>query len=201
VTGRSGRLVLAAATAVALLAGCGGDDAGTDEQLASTPSPSPSASADEAPPCDEVPEVQEPRSTTSTDLSVQPEVAPSDEPPPCELVVRDVVVGTGAEVVPGSEVEVKYVGAFYETGEVFDASWQVSPDNTLPFTAGGGNLIPGFDQGVLGMREGGRREVVIPSDLAYGPGGQGPIPPNSTLVFVIDVVSATAPAPAPTTTP
>ena len=191
---RSSRALLVATAVAVLLSGCAGED--EDEQLSSSPSGSASASSapSSAPatPCDEVPEVQEPRGT-STDLSAQPEVAPSDEPPPCGLVVRDVVVGTGAEVVPGSMVEVKYVGAFYDTGEVFDASWKVSADNTLPFTAGGGNLIPGFDQGVIGMREGGRREIVIPSELGYGPSGQGPIPPDSTLVFVVDVVSATAP--------
>jgi peptidylprolyl isomerase len=108
--------------------------------------------------------------------------------------VRDVVVGTGAEVVPGAQVEVKYVGAFYESGEEFDSSWSRGPDETLPFVAGGGNLIPGFDQGVLGMKEGGRREIVIPSDLGYGPQGTGGIPGGSTLVFVIDVVTVT-PAP------
>ncbi|HVM28184.1 MAG TPA: FKBP-type peptidyl-prolyl cis-trans isomerase [Mycobacteriales bacterium] len=185
---RTGRWAAAALVSAVLLAGCGGD--GDDPTVQATEA-TPTAAAP-ATPCDDVPEVQEPRPSTSTDLAVQPVVEPSEELPPCGLVVRDVVVGEGAEVVEGVQVQARYVGAFYETGEVFDASWRRGPESTLPFQAGGGNLIPGFDQGVLGMREGGRREIVIPSELGYGPTGQGPIPPNSTLVFVIDIVSAAA---------
>jgi FKBP-type peptidyl-prolyl cis-trans isomerase len=191
---RSAAVVLAV-TAL-LLAGCG-DDADTAGDAAATavPTVSPPAEpeAEPATPCEDVPETQEPRPGTSADVAEEPTVEGTDDPPPCDLVVRDVVVGEGAEVVPGSQVEARYVGAFYETGEVFDASWRGGPDRTLPFEAGGGNLIPGFDQGVLGMREGGRREIVVPSELGYGAQGTGPIPPNSTLVFVVDVVTAAAP--------
>jgi FKBP-type peptidyl-prolyl cis-trans isomerase len=184
--------VLLAVTAL-LLAGCGDDGDPAGEAATAGPTGSPTAAAEAATTCEDAPSTQEARPETSADLAEQPQVAASDDPPPCDLVVRDVVVGEGAEVVPGAQVEAKYVGAFYETGEVFDASWRISPERTLPFEAGGGNLIPGFDQGVLGMREGGRREIVVPSDLGYGSQGTGPIPPNSTLVFVVDVVSATAP--------
>ncbi len=112
------------------------------------------------------------------------------ELPPCGLVVADVVVGDGPVAEPGTAVEVRYVGAFYDSGEVFDASWDRGADQTLPFTAGGGQVIEGFDQGVQGMAVGGRRSITIPSDLGYGPAGQGPIPGGATLVFVVDLVSA-----------
>ncbi|MGY2083048.1 FKBP-type peptidyl-prolyl cis-trans isomerase [Blastococcus sp. SYSU DS0539] len=124
----------------------------------------------------------------STDLSVAPEVPASDAEPPTELVVEDVVVGDGAEAVEGTTVAVKYVGAFYETGEEFDSSWSRGADETLPVTLGAGQVIAGFEQGITGMQVGGRRVVTIPSDLGYGDQPRGPIPAGSTLVFVIDLV-------------
>jgi peptidylprolyl isomerase len=87
-------------------------------------------------------------------------------------------------------VAVKYVGAFYESGEEFDSSWSRGADETLPVTVGAGRVIDGFDQGIEGMQVGGRRMVTIPSELGYGPNGQGPIPGDATLVFVIDLVQA-----------
>jgi FKBP-type peptidyl-prolyl cis-trans isomerase len=84
---------------------------------------------------------------------------------------------------------VKYVGSFYGTGEEFDSSWSRGDDETLPVTLGTGGVIEGFDQGIEGMAVGGRRMVVIPSDLGYGAAGRGPIPGGATLVFVIDLVS------------
>ncbi len=128
-------------------------------------------------------------SEVSTDLTEAPAVPPSDTPPPTELEVSDVVVGDGPEAVEGSTVALKYVGAFYETGEEFDSSWSRGADETLPVTLGQGQVIPGFEQAVYGMQVGGRRIVTIPSELGYGPQGQGPIPGDATLVFVIDLVS------------
>lgn len=128
----------------------------------------------------------------SEDLGVQPEVPPTDEPAPEELVTDDVVVGDGAEAVEGTTVAVKYVGAFYETGEEFDSSWSRGEDETLPVTLGAGQVVPGFEQGITGMQVGGRRVVTIPSDLGYGPAGQGPIPGDATLVLVIDLVEVSA---------
>jgi peptidylprolyl isomerase len=128
-------------------------------------------------------------SAVSTDLAEAPEVPGSDAPPPSELETSDVVVGEGAEAVEGSTVALKYVGAFYETGEEFDSSWSRGADETLPVTLGAGQVIPGFEQAVYGMHEGGRRLVTIPSDLGYGPQGAGPIPGGATLVFVLDLVS------------
>ncbi len=122
-----------------------------------------------------------------TDTSVKPQVEVPDEPPPSELVSTDIVTGEGATAVAGDQVTVQYVGVDYETGEQFDASW----DNgqPFPFQLGAGQVIPGWDQGVEGMKVGGRRELTIPPDLAYGKQGSPPaIKPNSTLVFVIDLL-------------
>ena len=127
----------------------------------------------------------------STDLSVKPEVPASDESAPDELVIDDVVEGDGAEAVEGSTADVKYVGAFYETGEEFDSSWSGGADATIQVPLGAGAVIPGFEQGIEGMKEGGRRTVTIPSDLGYGEQGQGPIPGGATLVFVLDLVEVT----------
>ena len=124
----------------------------------------------------------------SADLSEAPDVPPTDAPAPDELVVEDVVVGDGEEAVEGTSVAVKYVGAFYETGEEFDSSWSRGAGETLPVTLGAGQVIPGFEQGITGMQVGGRRVVTIPSDLGYGDADRGPIPGGSTLVFVIDLV-------------
>lgn len=125
----------------------------------------------------------------STDLSRAPTVSPATAPPPCALEIGDVVVGTGAAAAAGSTVAVKYVGAFYQTGKQFDSSWSRGADQTLPVTLGAGQVIPGFEQGISGMKVGGRRVVTIPSDLGYGAQGQGPIPGGATLVFVLDLVT------------
>lgn len=129
-------------------------------------------------------------------VAVIPPVAPADEPevdlpdtPPDELVIDDLTVGDGPEIEVGSSITVQYVGVALSTGEVFDSSWQSG--RPLSFQAGAGQLIPGFDQGVLGMRVGGRRQIVIPPDLGYGADGAGGvIGPEETLVFVIDAVWA-----------
>ena len=111
-----------------------------------------------------------------------------DGPPPTELQVRDLVVGTGAEAATGKTIAVHYVGVLWSTREQFDSSWDRG--QPLPFTLGEGRVIQGWEQGILGMRVGGRRELVIPPDLAYGPEGYpGTIGPNETLVFVVDLVA------------
>ena len=114
--------------------------------------------------------------------------APSGEPPP-DLVIDDIEVGTGDEAQAGHDVEVHYVGVAWSTGDQFDASW----DRGQPFSfrLGGGQVIGGWDQGVQGMRVGGRRQLTIPAHLGYGSrGAGGVIKPNETLVFVVDLVAA-----------
>jgi len=132
--------------------------------------------------------------SSSPELATKPEVEVPEGPPPEELVSEDLVTGEGAVAEAGSEVTVQYVLADYETGDEIESSWE-SPD-PFSFQLGAGMVIPGWDQGVEGMREGGRRQLVIPPDLAYGPQGQPPdIGRNATLVFVIDLVSVGAQQP------
>jgi peptidylprolyl isomerase len=128
-----------------------------------------------------------------TDTSSKPAIAVPDEEPPGELVVEDIVEGEGEPAEEGDQVTVQYVGVDYATGEQFDASWDSG--QPFPFELGGGQVIPGWDEGVEGMREGGRRQLTIPPDLAYGEQGSPPaIGPNATLVFVVDLVSIDGPA-------
>jgi len=122
----------------------------------------------------------------STDLSSKPEVPKPTGTPPTELVTEDVVAGEGRPAGPGDHVAVHYVGVSYSSGKQFDSSW----DRGAPFDfpLGAKRVIQGWDFGVTGMREGGRRTLVIPPSLGYGERGMGPIAPNETLVFVVDLV-------------
>jgi peptidylprolyl isomerase len=122
-----------------------------------------------------------------TDTSAKPVIEVPDEPPPTELVTEDIVTGDGATAEAGDQVSVQYVGVDYETGEQFDASWDTG--QPFEFELGGGSVIPGWDEGIEGMKVGGRRELTIPPDLAYGAQGQPPaIGPDATLVFVVDLL-------------
>jgi len=118
----------------------------------------------------------------------KPEISIPDGPPPTELVVEDITVGSGPEAVAGQKVDVHYVGVSWSTGQEFDASWDRR--STFDFKVGGGQVIQGWDQGVAGMKVGGRRRLTIPPSLGYGDrGAGGAIKPNETLVFVVDLVS------------
>jgi peptidylprolyl isomerase len=112
---------------------------------------------------------------------------PPGETPPGELVIEDIEEGEGAEAGSGSMVEVHYVGHSWSNRQQFDASWDRG--EVFSFRLGAGQVIPGWDQGVTGMKVGGRRRLVIPPKLAYGKSGAGGvIGPNETLVFVVDLV-------------
>ncbi|HEV2075023.1 MAG TPA: FKBP-type peptidyl-prolyl cis-trans isomerase [Thermoleophilaceae bacterium] len=124
---------------------------------------------------------------TPPDSGEKPTVEVPDGPPPEELVVDDLVEGEGDAAQPGQTLAVEYVGVLYENGEEFDSSY----DRGEPFVfqLGANMVIPGWDEGLEGLREGGRRRLIIPPDLAYGRQGAPPdIGPNETLVFVIDLV-------------
>ncbi len=117
----------------------------------------------------------------------KPEVTIPAEPAPTELVVEDLVVGDGDEAAAGHHVEVHYVGVSWSTGQQFDASWD--RNDTFGFHLGGGQVISGWDEGVQGMKVGGRRRLTIPPHLGYGAqGASGVIAPNETLVFVVDLL-------------
>jgi len=125
--------------------------------------------------------------SSDVDTSTKPTVEVPDGPPPKTLQTDDIVVGDGAEAKPGDTLSMQYVGVNYSNGEQFDASW----DNGQPFTfqLGSGQVIKGWDQGIAGMKVGGRRELIVPPDLGYGAQGSPPaIGPNETLVFVVDLL-------------
>ena len=117
----------------------------------------------------------------------KPEIDFPDTPPPDDLQVTDVTAGDGAEATSGKTVSVHYVGVAHSTGEEFDASY--NRGTPLQFRLGTGQVISGWDQGVQGMKVGGRRQLVIPPHLGYGDrGAGGVIKPGETLIFVVDLL-------------
>ena len=124
---------------------------------------------------------------STPDLTQKPVVEIPDGPPPTELVVEDLVVGEGAEAQAGTSPSMQYVGVAWSTRRQFDASW----DRGQPFSfqLGAGMVIGGWDQGVAGMKVGGRRKITIPPHLGYGKAGAGgAIKGGETLVFVVDLL-------------
>jgi peptidylprolyl isomerase len=124
----------------------------------------------------------------STDLTKKPEIPKPQGDPPTKLQIEDIVVGKGPAAKAGDVVEVQYVGVSWSTGQEFDSSW----DSGQPFSfqLGTGGVIEGWDRGVVGMKPGGRRLLIIPPDLGYGAtgAGNGAIAPDETLVFVVDLL-------------
>lgn len=158
-------LTIISLCALLAFAGCGDDSSEEETQAGDT-----SAAAE-----------------SSEDVSTKPKVTIPDGEAPQGLVERDLVEGSGAEAKSGDDVTVQYVGVGYDSGKEFDASW----DRGEPFTfqLGSSQVISGWEQGVEGMKVGGRRELTIPAELAYGEAGSPPaIGPNETLVFVIDLL-------------
>ena len=117
----------------------------------------------------------------------KPEIGPIQGDPPADLVIEDVTVGDGPEAAAGQFVTVHYVGVAHSNGAQFDASWDRG--EPFEFSLGAGQVIPGWDQGVQGMRVGGRRKLTIPPQLGYGSrGAAGVIKPGETLIFVVDLL-------------
>lgn len=130
----------------------------------------------------------EAKTPTTGPLSEKPEIPKGRIHPPKKLVKINVLIGKGAEAKVGSTVAVNYVGGIWKTGAEFDSSWKRNEPFT--FTLGKGEVIPGWEQGVVGMKVGGRAILVIPPELAYGSKGTSGIPPNTELTFVIDLLKA-----------
>jgi len=126
-------------------------------------------------------------SSGESDIATKPKIPKASGAAPKELKVEDLIEGKGPAAKSGDKVSVRYVGVLFNNNKEFDSSWK---RGKAPFelTLGQGSVIPGWDQGLVGMKVGGRRRLTIPPDLAYGPQGQPPtIPPNSTLVFDVDM--------------
>ncbi len=123
---------------------------------------------------------------TAEPTAQKPTVEVPKGPPPNQLKVEDLVEGEGDGAQSGDRLSVQYVGVLYSNGREFDSNW--GSGQPFDFTLGAGNVIPGWDQGLEGMKVGGTRKLTIPPDLAYGRAGSPPaIPPNSTLVFVVEL--------------
>ena len=121
-------------------------------------------------------------------MSSNPSVSIPSTNPPADLVIEDLTVGTGKEATKGTNVEVHYVGVAWSTGKQFDASWD--RNEAFEFRLGAGQVIAGWDQGVAGMKVGGRRSLTIPAHLGYGnQGAGGVIKGGETLVFVVDLLN------------
>jgi peptidylprolyl isomerase len=173
-------LVLIAVPALPLLSACGDDDEGGEaspppstQQTQTQEEPSPSALRE-----------------ALKDTSAKPVIPKPSGSPPRRLVKEDVVKGTGPAAKDGDVATVNYVGVAFSTGREFDASWDRGAP--LQVRLGAGRVIKGWDKGIVGMRQGGRRILTIPPELAYGREGYAPaIAPNETLVFVIDMVKIT----------
>lgn len=182
------RTTAAALLAVAALGlgACGGDAEDPIEQSVREQAKlaeSPAATTTATTPGKAGPTIQ--KLDISTDLKKKPEIAQPSGDPPNELYSRDIVTGTGKAAKTGENVSVQYVGVSFSDGKQFDASWD--RDMPFDFQLGKMSVIKGWDEGVVGMKKGGRRLLVIPADLAYGAQGQGSIGPNETLMFVIDL--------------
>jgi peptidylprolyl isomerase len=180
---RSG-LALAALAVAIVIAGCGSSSSGSSTITVGNENSADNALA-KAGSASATSGVSTP---TSGPLSKEPTVTAPTGAPPTTLVKRDLIVGTGPEAKAGESVTVNYVGALYSNGKVFDASWK--RHEPFAFTLGKGMVISGWDQGVAGMKVGGRRELIIPASLGYGAKGRPPvIPPNAALVFVVDLLA------------
>jgi peptidylprolyl isomerase len=176
---------IALLVAAGLGAGACGDDEKSEPAAATSP-PAAQTTAAAPEPANTTAEPAAPAThEISKDRSLKPAIPKPTGDPPTELVTQDIVKGKGTGAKAGDAVTVDYVGVSHSTGEQFDASW----DSGTPFTfqLGAGGVIPGWDQGVVGMKKGGRRLLVIPPDLAYGAEGRPGIAPNETLHFVIDL--------------
>jgi len=155
------RLAIAAIIALSItsLTACGGKDKVADTAAAGLPA-------------------------VTGDAGAAPTIAAPTGTPPTTLQTQDVIVGTGAEVVATSTLTVHYTLMAWSTGKVIESSWTGGQPATFPLA----NVIAGWQQGLPGAKVGGRRLLVIPADLGYGPNGSGPIGPNETLIFVVDII-------------
>jgi FKBP-type peptidyl-prolyl cis-trans isomerase len=204
ITSIVGTLVVIAAVVVVIVLATGDDKSGVPAGSASGASTSPATSSAAAPTSSAAPKKAKaavgPAVTFdgvtvkgAADLTGEPGVTSKATSAPAKLAYKDLVVGKGQAASPSSTVEVQYSGVLYKDGTPFDSSWSRGQSATFPLTG----VVPGFTQGIGGtagvppMKVGGRRIMILPAALGYGASGQGPIPPNAPLVFVVDLLKVT----------
>jgi peptidylprolyl isomerase len=196
---RSRYFVICTVLAAGVIAGCGSSNSADTAHIQAAPSASQTlsftatststtASSTTTTSTTTTPTITTPKTGP---LSKEPTITVPSGPPPKTLVENDLITGTGATAADGDTITVNYVGALYSNGEVFDASWRRHSTFTLPGPLGAGSVIKGWDEGIVGMRVGGRRELIIPPALGYGKIGNPPVPPNATLIFIIDLLGVT----------
>ena len=175
-------LIFAVLALAAALAGCGSSTApgivlapsnGATADTATAASASATTTSTSSAPATPLPSA----------LKTEPQFSPPKGAPPKQLVVKDLIKGTGPAAAPTSTVTVNYVGVLYKGGKEFDSSWKRGTTSSFPLSG----VIQGWQQGIPGMKVGGRRELIVPASLAYKNRAQPNIPANSTLVFVIDL--------------
>jgi len=176
------RPLAALVLAAAVVAGCGTNNADTAHIV---PAPSAAQTRQFAAP----PTIVTPKAGA---LSTEPTVKVPSKAAPTTLVTNDLIRGTGATANTGDTITVNYVGVLYKGGKSFDSSWSRKAPTSFPLS--NGSVIPGWVQGIAGMRVGGRRELIIPPALAYGSTAQATIPANSTLIFIVDLLAINPPA-------
>ena len=183
-------LIVPALAAGLVLTGCGSSQSAADKAAEQA------AEQEKNPPTISDPEVPVPKAEKvepgpgEGDINTKPKIPAQEGAAPSELIAQDVIVGTGKEAGNGDKVSVQYVGVLFDGGEEFDTSWtsDTKAGEPFEFTLGSGQVIAGWDQGVVGMKEGGRRRLLIPADLAYGAAGSPPkIPADAALVFDVDL--------------
>jgi peptidylprolyl isomerase len=166
-------LVAALAALCVIAAGCSEEESNKAGKDTATDQPSPA---------------KEPAAPETAPARSKPKIAKPTGAPPKKLVKDDLIAGKGSPAAAGDQLKVNYVGVSFKSGKEFDSSFKAG--QPFEFQLGGGQVIPGWDQGIEGMKVGGRRKLTIPPDLAYGEAGSPPeIGPNETLVFVIDLLA------------
>jgi peptidylprolyl isomerase len=170
------------ACAVLLAAACGNSK--TDSSTVAT---SPTASTQSGVQKCENRTIPAPSSQPASASKTKPTITVPDGAPPCKLVIQDIIIGTGAAAQPSGDVTAQYLGVSWSTRQEFDSSWSRGGQ---PISFNLSRLIPGWQQGIPGMKQGGRRRLIVPPELAYRQTGRPGIAPGETLIFIIDLVKA-----------
>ena len=165
-----------------VVAGCGTNNADTAHII-------PAPSAAQTVPFAAPPTIVTPATGA---LSTEPKVTVPTGAAPTKLVKKDLITGTGAIAQDGETITVNYVGVLFKGGKTFDSSWSRNAPSSFPLSQG--SVISGWVEGLAGMRVGGRRELIIPPALGYGSTAQSAIPANSTLIFIVDLLSVNPPS-------